>query len=257
MGKKDPNEILRERYKKLRKAGVSVPLAKKYRKYTDETIQNVIDMVNAGMGEQLSVPDYYKPKRQPKKEEPKKQPGKRKKDPPRQAPQEPPPGYHYAYYKKSGKFVLRKNPTRKKSGGGVVKERIIEFPRLMVFMKDQTDRIDNGEYLKTFAYNLGKTIGELKEEIKEQLYEDGGAIGRTKIFVVSGEKERESYLREYSNWALIYDDVPTYKDMLAVIDSISTGNYEGWRKQAYKEELIFSVEEINPKIFQRLNNDRI
>jgi hypothetical protein len=254
--KEQRNAELRARYKRLKEAGATTGQAKKYRKYEDSAIDQVIELLKKGMGESLPVPDYYKPKGKPKKKK-KKDPKKKKTKTGVEYP-EAPPGYHYAYYQKTGKFVLRKN--REKKEPTIIADPVkTGFPILMIFMKDQTDRVNADDFIAGFGENLEKSRPELIEDMRAEINapRDSGTIGRTRTVVASSEREREAFLREYSDWALIYAEPPEYKSLLAATATVVSGTYERWRKSSYVQEIIYSAEEINKKVGQKMIGDKI
>jgi hypothetical protein len=252
--KEEYNAILRARYKRLKAGGATTAQAKKYRKYEDSAIDQVIEVIKKGMGESLPIPDYYKPKE--KKKTGKKEPKKKKTKTGVEYP-EAPPGYYYAYYKKSGNFVLKKKPGAKEPDK--IGENKSGYPKLMIFVKDQTDRINAGDFIGTQIENLEKSRAELVEDMKAEINapRDSGTIGRTRVIIASNDKEEAAFLRQYSEWALIYDETPEYKSVLAATATVVSSTYERWRKESYVSEIINYTDEINKKIARKLREDKI
>jgi hypothetical protein len=247
-GYKGP-DLDRYKYNWLLQQGFSSSQAQEYRRKGWPKIDEAVKMLKQGLT--LSEKDYYKrkteTKRAPKKE--KKQRAKKKLNQLEGRP-EAPPGYHYAYYKKTGKYVLRKNPTRENKP----KQNIIH----MVFIKDQTDDVNASDYINMQHDHLRKNNDELKHLIKEWLHkspQQEGSIGRVRSYLVTSEREYESFLQQHSSFALILGERPGYHEILATLATIAQGVYENWRKQEYATEILYQVEEYSKHIYKKLVAD--
>jgi hypothetical protein len=241
-------DLDRYKYNWLLKQGFSSSQAQEYRRKGWEKIDDAVKLKKQGL--KLSEKDYYKrktkTKRAPKKE--KKERAKKKLDQFEGRP-EAPPGYHYAYYKKSGKYILRKNPTKENKP----KKEIIH----LVFIKDQTDDVNASDYIEMQNDHRRKTNDELKYIIRDWLHKSPqeGSIGRVRSFLSTSDTEYESLLRQYSNYALILGERPGYHEILATLATIAQGVYENWRKQEYALEILYQVEEYSKHIYKKLVAD--
>jgi hypothetical protein len=244
-------ELDRWKYNWLLKQGFTPSQAQEYRRAGWAKIDDALNLKKQGL--QLTEKEYYKRKTETKKA-PKKKVKERAREKlktiyPKQNYPEPPPGYHYAYYKKTGKYILRKNPTREKKPK-------LELTHL-IFIKDQTDDVDAQDYLYMMNDHRGKDNDELKDLIREWLHKEPqkGAIGRVRSYLASSDAEENSYLRHNSGWALLLAEKGSYHEILAALATVAQGVYENWRKQEYALEILYQVEEYSKRIYKKLIAD--
>jgi hypothetical protein len=244
-------ELDRYKYNWLLKQGFTSSQAAEYRRAGWKKIDNALELKKQGL--QLAEKEYYKRKTE-KKQAPAKKKKERAKEKlktiyPKENYPDPPPGYHYAYYKKTGKYILRKNPTREKKPK-------LELTHL-IFIKDQTDDVDASDFVYMMNDHRRKNNEELKDLIREWLHKEPqkGAIGRVRSYLASSSSEEDSYLNYNSGWALLLAERPSYHDLLAALATIAQGVYENWRKQDYAQEILYQTEEYSKRIYNKLVAD--
>lgn len=249
-------ELDRYKYNWLLEKGLTPSQAQEYRRAGWEKIDEAIKAIKKGMT--LSEKSYYKRKTEAKKA-PKKEVKKRAKEKlktiyPKSDYPQPPPGYHYAFYKKSGKYILRKNPPKKQGDREGFRKNI----KHMVFIKDQTDDVNASDYIYMMIHHRKLTNDELKAIIRTWLYKNPyeGAIGKVRTYLSTSPQEEDSILRENSSYALILDERPGYHELLAVMATIAQGVYENERKQDYCRDIIYQVEEYSKRIYNKLAADK-
>lgn len=250
-GLKGP-DLDRYKYNWLVGQGMTPSQAQEYRRAGWSKIDKALEMVKEGFN--LSEKSYYKrkteTKKAPKKEVKERAKKKLKEIYPKDKLPPPPDGYHYAYLKKQGKYILKKNPTRKPTG-----------PKLdithLIFIKDQTDDVNASDFIYMQMQHRQKDNDELKAIIREWLYKDPeeGTIGRVRMYLATSEIEKESFMRENSGWALILAERPGYHELLATLATVAQGVYENQRKQDYVRDIIYQVEEYSKRIYNKLMAD--
>jgi hypothetical protein len=255
------------KYNYLRDRGVPSTYATQFRKNDWDKIDQVIDLYEKGAISQVTIKNkklkerekrnqskkaaVKKPKEKPRKETKKPSPKRVKVDPP----QAPPKGYHWRFYKRSGEWGLAKNPPPRDSV-----EITPDFPKVLVFWRDQTGDIDGEEILKAIRSNNRKGIKYLLTDIKggkgEGYYDqDWGHIGAIKTHIAKNEREVQAYLSLYAGWTLIYADYPRYKSLLSVLATIGVYIYESDKKKDAGNLIALNVRKINPELGKQLLND--
>jgi hypothetical protein len=244
------NDLIKLKYNYLIDQGIPAKYARKFRKNSWDKIDQAIKLKSGGMLEKVSLP----PKQQKIKTK-----GRREKKP---KTKEIPDGYHWRKgYTRNGKWIpgsIVKNPTRKPrepiSTGS-------EYPKMMIFWKDQTDEVDGSSITKSINQNKRKSINYLKTDINgsgstpgyfDQAY---GQIGKAEIEIAFNREEEEHYIRMYAGWTLIYNDIPQYKELLAVVASLGVYIYQPWQKKATANAIITTAQILNEKIGDKLQND--
>ena len=250
MPRKDPrnhgltgNDLLKYKYNYLIQRGIEPKYARKLRKNSWDKVENAIDLSRAGMQHQISL----NPKQAAIKTK-----GARGKA--------APDGYHWraGFYNKKGTFIepaLVKNPTRQAAAPPAI------YPKLMIFWKDQAQEIEGKKVITEVNKSLRNNINYLKTDINGSgntpgyLEQNFGEIGKAETQIAYSQVDEQHFLNEYAGWTVIYNDIPKYKALLAVIATLGRYIYEPWRKQQAAGEIALAAEEINPTVGQKLLRD--
>jgi hypothetical protein len=249
MPKKDPrnkgktgNDLIKLKYKYIIDMGVPPKYAQQYRKNSWDKIEGLIDFYKRGELDIVSLnPKLKKRKTKGRREE---------------QPQNIKEGYHWrkGYKTKTGKWVPGrqvKNPTREP-------KIISEYPKLLIFWKDQTEKVDGGNVLLAIKQANRNNIQNLIKDMvgKDGTYtEKGGSIGKVIVEIANNLEEEQALINKYLDYTLIYNDIPKFKPLLNVLATLGNYIYQKEDKVNSAQEIGLMANMINAKIGNKLLND--
>jgi hypothetical protein len=252
MAKKDPRhkgktgqDLINYKYQYIIDHGVPPKYAQQYRKNSWDKIEGLIQFYKQGELDLVSLNPKLK---------------KRKtKGPNKAQPKNITPGYHWrkGYTTKTGKWVPGrevKNPTRRtpepKQG--------TEYPKIMVFYKDQTEQVDGLNVLQSVKKADRDNIKNLINGMvgTNGTYTDkGGSIGKVLVEIANSLQEENALINKNPGYTLIYNDIPKYKPLLNVLATLGEYIYQKEDKISTAQEIGLTASLINPKVGNKLLND--